>query len=372
MDWNLGFFRIFGSQWLNLLQFDMFLVYMHFLHAFLILAATPPARGGAGRLRKSSGCVLEYFFEISLLFFFIHQCEKGKPPTGVNYQDFFSRTQLAGSKQQDLWIFDSILAGLFFSKHLLCKRGGWWDKFWYTSVRRGSLPLVYVTEFFWGTKETESKHEDLWILDSIFAGWGLKKKRLLCKRGGWWDKFWYTSVRRGSLPLVYATERFFWGTQGDWNQTWRSVSFWWDFCRVIFEKHNTCSAREGVWWDKFWYTSVRRGSLPLVYAREIFFEEPRETEINHEDLWFFDLIFAGWCLKKQPFLCKRGVDGTSFDTPVWEGEASRWCFHYACLLSLRTTHMHTHMYIYIYIYIYIVEEGASHTNHGYRQRFVCS
>ena len=30
----------------------------------------PSSKGGAGRLRKSSDCVLEYFFEISLLMFF--------------------------------------------------------------------------------------------------------------------------------------------------------------------------------------------------------------------------------------------------------------------------------------------------------------
>ena len=63
----------------------------------------PSSKGGAGRLRKSSDCVLEYFFEISLLmFFFIHQCEKGKPPTGVNYQFFLKNPAVAGSKEQDL------------------------------------------------------------------------------------------------------------------------------------------------------------------------------------------------------------------------------------------------------------------------------
>ena len=74
----------------------------------------------------------------------IHQCEKGKPPAGVFvcYKDIFEEPHRLKTKIKINEFLIRFLQRDFFSKHLLCKRRGRWDKFWYTSVRRGSLPLV--------------------------------------------------------------------------------------------------------------------------------------------------------------------------------------------------------------------------------------
>ena len=68
------------------MQFGMFLTCVSFL--LLVLAAAPPARVGQGGPENQGRMYFGMFvFEISLLAF-KHQCEKGKPPTGVCYKIF--------------------------------------------------------------------------------------------------------------------------------------------------------------------------------------------------------------------------------------------------------------------------------------------
>ena len=192
----------------------------HFLHAFLILVAAPPTRGGAGRLTKSSDCVLEYFFWDFIAFFLIHQCEKGKPPTGVNHQDFFWRTQLAGSKQQDLWFFDSIFCRVIFFQSTSSAREGVDGTRFDTPVWEGEASRwCMLQRFFCRTQQAENNNQDLWICDSIFAGWFFKKN--FSAREGVDGTSFGTLVQGGeALPLVYATKILL-RNPGDWKQTGR-------------------------------------------------------------------------------------------------------------------------------------------------------
>ena len=56
----------------------------------------------------------------------VHQCEKGKPPAGVSacYKDIFEEPNRLKTKIKIYEFLIRFAQGDFFSKHLLCKRGG--------------------------------------------------------------------------------------------------------------------------------------------------------------------------------------------------------------------------------------------------------
>ena len=101
---------------------------------------------------------------------------------------------------------ECILACLFLRFHCLLLN---------TSVRRGSLPLVSATEFFWRTQQAESKHEDQWLFASIFAWWFFQaplQGRVLTGQ---------VLIHQKGKPPTGVCCSIFLRNKGGWKQTWR-------------------------------------------------------------------------------------------------------------------------------------------------------
>ena len=316
------------------------------------------------------------------MFFFHTPVWEGEASHWCKLPRFFLKNP-AGRKQRtrsmNFW-FGSCRVIFFFLKHLLCKRGGWWDKVWYTSVRRGSLPLVYATKiFFWnpaGWKQN-SRSMHFWfdfgrlIFHKNQADW---KQRWFFWLDFYKDFFFnhrpptqgrelmgqvlVHQCEKGKPPIGVCYRDFFWKNPTGWKHTWRSVNYWFGFCRVIFSKRGLLCKRGNCWWDKFWYTSVRRGSLPLVYAT--FFWTVPQAESKHEEwrsmnLWFeFFKVFS-----IKGFLCQGGGwwDKLFRYTSVRRGSLPQVYVKAICIT-------HASSLCVPHTYIHNIKNGASHTNYG--------
>ena len=201
------------------------------------------------------------------------------------------------------------LQGVFFKDRLALQGRALTGQVLTRPWRRGSLPVVYAGQFFWGTKEAESKHEEwrsikFWLGLYIF----FSKAGFPFKGGSWRDKFRCASGE-GEAYHWCMLGRFF--SRGQRIENKREDPWFFDWVSGMFFPNAGFLCKVGGWWEKFCCTSgeVEASDWCMMDIIIIFFcQRPagRKQTWRPMNFWCFFRLFSG-----TDFLC----NGTAL---IWD------------------------------------------------------